>query len=282
MKLKIRPLIIILALPALAFAASADQAETEESLMQKLESQQQQIDKLKTEAIEQRKQIVQLKSELFTLKYGSPTNDNGQSKVADEFQNLQSQVNQLQKENKRLTRLCELSGVNPKSDPNNIQQQNTLNTEPRPNKIIAGQRFPRLKFKAVDGLPVDIDKLQGKVVLIDFWATWCGPCVKEMPNLISTYHKHREKGFEIIGISLDNDLPTLKNYLNQNQITWPQHCDGKGWDNMISSRFNIRAIPFTVLIDRKGIVQYLNLRGQDLETAVETLCQSSEQKITHP
>jgi thiol-disulfide isomerase/thioredoxin len=282
MKSTIITLITILFFSSLAFAASADQAETEESVLQKLDSQQQQIDKLKAETIEQRKQIVQLKSELFTLKYGSTTNDDGQSQIAAEFQNLQSQVRQLQKENKRLTKLCELSDIDPSADPNNIQQQNTLNNPPRPNKIIVGQRFPRLKFKAVDNLPVDIDKLQGKVVLVDFWATWCGPCVKEMPNLISIYDKNREKGFEIIGISLDNDLVALKTYLSENQVIWPQYYDGKGWDNMISSRFNIRAIPFAVLVDRKGIVQYLNLRGQDLETAVEALCQSSDQKITDP
>jgi peroxiredoxin len=94
-----------------------------------------------------------------------------------------------------------------------------------------------------------------------------------MPNVIAIYNKYHEKGFEIIGISLDRDLDSLKNYLTKNQITWPQYYDGKGWDNMISTRFGIRAIPATVLIDKDGIVRYIDLRGEQLENGISTLCQ---------
>ena len=276
MNSKIKHYIVLLTLPLIVFAASTGQPESQELLMQKIADLQKEITQLKTQTIEQRKQIVQLKSELFSLKYGSEADGNEKSQFADELQNIQSQIRQLQKENKRLIRLCELSDIDPKADPNDIKSENNPilpEKRPRPRYITVGQLFPDLRFKALDGTRVDIDKLQGKVVLIDFWATWCGPCIKEMPNVISLYNKCHDKGFEIIGISLDTDAVDLRTYLNQNQIKWPQYYDGKGWDNMIASRFNVNGIPATVLIGRQGIVRHLNLRGDQLEEAVQNLCQ---------
>ncbi|MHC4266030.1 MAG: TlpA family protein disulfide reductase [Planctomycetota bacterium] len=276
MKIKITALITALILTSLAYPPAAAQPETNESLQQKIADQQQEIDKLKAETIDQRKQLVELKSEIFSLKYGSTTETGDQTSIAKQMQDLQAEIENLKSEIQRLTALCQKAGINPDSDPDNIQQMQIIkNNQPRPKKIIVGQLFPHLKFKNLNGTATDIEQLQGKVVLIDFWAVWCGPCTKEMPNVIATYNKYHEKGFEIIGISLDRDLNSLKTYLTQNQITWPQYYDGKGWDNMISTRFGIRAIPATVLIDKDGIVRYTNLRGEQLENAVNTLCQPS-------
>jgi thiol-disulfide isomerase/thioredoxin len=141
--------------------------------------------------------------------------------------------------------------------------------------IIIGQPFPELEFKDLNGDVMNIANLKGKVVLIDFWATWCGPCRKETPNLLSVYKEFRDKGFEIIGISLDKNLDTLKNYLEDHQIQWPQYYDGKGWDNAISRRFGVNGIPSTVLIDREGVVRYLDVRGTELEMAVASLFDDS-------
>lgn len=125
-----------------------------------------------------------------------------------------------------------------------------------------------LKFTAVDGHEVDIEKLRGKVVLIDFWATWCGPCVGEVPNVVKTYEKLHPKGFEIIGISLDQDKSKLEAFTRDKNMTWTQFFDGKGWKNEISSRFGINSIPAMWLVDKKGMVVSTNVRGK-LEEEVE-------------
>ncbi|HRH95785.1 MAG TPA: TlpA disulfide reductase family protein, partial [Prosthecobacter sp.] len=108
----------------------------------------------------------------------------------------------------------------------------------------------------------------GKVVLIDFWATWCGPCVAEIPNVLATYNKLHEKGFEIIGISLDSDKKELTDFIKDKEMPWPQYFDGKGWDNKISSSFGIRSIPAMWLVGKDGKLVSTNVRGQ-LEAAVE-------------
>jgi thiol-disulfide isomerase/thioredoxin len=118
-----------------------------------------------------------------------------------------------------------------------------------------------LKFTAVDGHPVDLAQLRGKVVLIDFWATWCGPCVAELPNVLKAYEKLHPQGFEIIGISLDSDKGKLEAFTKENGMTWPQFFDGKGWGNEISSSFGIRSIPAMWLLDKKGMVVSTNVRG---------------------
>lgn len=119
-----------------------------------------------------------------------------------------------------------------------------------------------IKFTALDGREVDLSKMRGKVVLIDFWAVWCGPCVAELPNVLKAYEKLHPKGFEIIGISLDSDRAKLETFLKEKNMTWPQYFDGKSWKNEISSRCGIHSIPAMWLVDKKGFLASTNVRGR--------------------
>ena len=131
--------------------------------------------------------------------------------------------------------------------------------------------FPALAFTGLHGEPVDLAALQGQVVLVDFWATWCGPCRDEMPNLRAAYQKYHARGFEIVGISLDKDQAKLEQYLADNQLPWPQYFDGRGWQNGIAQRFNIHSIPASFLLDRDGVLRAANLRGPALDQALSRL-----------
>jgi thiol-disulfide isomerase/thioredoxin len=125
-----------------------------------------------------------------------------------------------------------------------------------------------LSFTAVDGKKVDLADLRGKVVLIDFWATWCPPCVEEVPSLVETYEKYHAQGFEIVGISLDEDKGALEKFTAQNKMTWPQFFDGKGWENEFAQRFKIQSVPTLWLLDREGKLIDASPRGR-LDEAVE-------------
>jgi thiol-disulfide isomerase/thioredoxin len=127
-----------------------------------------------------------------------------------------------------------------------------------------------LSFVSLDGKKISLADMKGKVILIDFWATWCGPCVGEMPNVKKTYDKFHADGFEILGVSLDESKDDLLRFLKKYEITWPQYFDGKHWNNDISFRFGIDSIPAEWLIDKKGILRYTNVRG-NLDQSVDAL-----------
>ncbi len=130
-----------------------------------------------------------------------------------------------------------------------------------------------LEFKATDivGKAISPSDYRGKVVLIDFWATWCKPCRDEMPNVKEIYAAYNDKGFDIIGISMDNNRQALDSYLKEQDMKWRQIYDGKGWQAEIGQLYAVSSIPSTFLIDKQGRIRHKNLRGDELKEAVEKL-----------
>jgi thiol-disulfide isomerase/thioredoxin len=127
-----------------------------------------------------------------------------------------------------------------------------------------------LKYTAVDGTQVDLAQMRGKVVLVDFWATWCEPCRMEVPRVVDTYQKYHDKGFEIVGVSLDQDKDALLTFTAQNGMVWPQFFDGQGWDNAIAKANGVHSIPAMWLIGKDGRIITRDARD-DLEVEVEHL-----------
>jgi thiol-disulfide isomerase/thioredoxin len=137
--------------------------------------------------------------------------------------------------------------------------------------LAPGAAFPDFSEKDLNGNPISVGALKGKVVLVDFWATWCPPCRAELPNVIATYQKYHGQGFDIIGVSLDSDRDKLDTFLKEQAgMTWPQYFDGQGWQNKLAAKYGVEAIPFTILVGADGKIIGTDLRGEALGTAVST------------
>lgn len=122
-----------------------------------------------------------------------------------------------------------------------------------------------------NGKPVNIRDFEGKYVLIDFWASWCGPCRMENPYVVAAYNKYKDKGFTILGVSLDQNKNAWLKAIEKDGLTWTHVSDLKGWSNEVAQAFGISSIPQNILIDKQGIIIAKNLRGTALESKLREL-----------
>ena len=166
------------------------------------------------------------------------------------------------------TALSALSNIHHKLGNSDLAREYRVKIDPT--LAWEGQVLPEFS-PVVDlaGKPVSLADYRGKLVLIDFWATWCGPCIVELPNVKAVYEKYHDKGFEIIGISLDTDEAALRKFIKENQLPWRQVFDGKWWETPLVQQYGIRGIPAQFLIGREGRVISVKARGERLGVLIE-------------
>jgi len=138
-------------------------------------------------------------------------------------------------------------------------------------KMTGGSVAPDFTLTTNEGKPFALSSLKGKIVLIDFWASWCGPCRKENPNVINVYKKYHPKGFEILAVSLDDKQEKWLEAIAKDGLPWYHVSDLKGWESDVAKLYGVDAIPFTVLLDKEGKIIAKGLRGKNLEAKLEEL-----------
>jgi thiol-disulfide isomerase/thioredoxin len=138
-------------------------------------------------------------------------------------------------------------------------------------KIFEGEQMTLLNSKAIifsqtdtSGIEIPLSFFKGKYLLIDFWASWCGPCRAENPNIKNAYKKYKSKGFEILGVSLDNDKTAWINAIIKDSLTWTNVSDLKGWKNNVAQKYVVSAVPASYLLDKEGKIIAKDLRGESL------------------
>ena len=142
-------------------------------------------------------------------------------------------------------------------------------------QIKAGNPGPEFSLPDSTGKILDLISLRGKVVLVDFWASWCVPCRKNNPNLVKIYSEWHNLGFEIVGISLDQDQNNWRKAIQQDQLVWLQVIDTKGWESAVAEAYKVDAIPASFLIDKHGILIKINPEGRMLESGIKRLLKKS-------
>uniref|UniRef100_UPI004047EF11 redoxin domain-containing protein n=1 Tax=Flavobacterium sp. TaxID=239 RepID=UPI004047EF11 len=140
--------------------------------------------------------------------------------------------------------------------------------------IVIGKPAPLFTGPTPDGKTVSLKESLGKVTIIDFWASWCGPCRAENPNVVAMYKELHEKGLNIIGVSLDKDADKWKEAIAKDNLTWAHVSNLKFWEDPIAKQYNVQAIPATFILDANGIIVAKDLRGEELRAKVIALLEA--------
>jgi peroxiredoxin len=127
-----------------------------------------------------------------------------------------------------------------------------------------GQAAPDFTATDTEGKPVSLSSFKGRYLLVDFWASWCGPCRRENPSVVQAYRQYHNKGFDILGVSLDNTRADWLEAIKKDGLDWTQVSDLKGWQNDVASEYGIRGIPMNFLLDKEGRIVAKGLRGEEL------------------
>ena len=137
--------------------------------------------------------------------------------------------------------------------------------------IVIGKPAPNFSAPSPEGKTISLKESLGKVTIIDFWASWCGPCRAENPNVVALYKEFHPKGLNIIGVSLDKDAAKWKDAIAKDGLTWPHVSNLKFWDDPIAKQYNVQSIPATFILDAKGNIVAKDLRGDELRAKVTEL-----------
>jgi thiol-disulfide isomerase/thioredoxin len=143
--------------------------------------------------------------------------------------------------------------------------------KPSANAVKVGSLAPDFKGKTPEGKETSLKENLGKVTIIDFWASWCGPCRVENPSVVALYNEFHSKGLNIVGVSLDEKADKWKEAIVKDKITWIQISNLKGWEDPIARQYNVNEIPSTYILDEKGVIIAVNLRGEELKKKIASL-----------
>ena len=138
------------------------------------------------------------------------------------------------------------------------------------NKVSDVEMIKDFTMTSVDGKKVSLkdEVAKHEITIVDFWASWCGPCMHEVPNLVSLYNKYKDTGLGIVGISLDEDEDSWKSAIEENKMSWTQLSDLQGWNNAAARLYEVESIPHILVVNKKGEIIAEDLRGEDLKTFI--------------
>ncbi len=232
---------------------------------------------------------------VFMAKQGDPNIEQiGQQLEAEFNASVNEQIEFIKKfiaaNNHSFASLAAIEQLNPENDleifkilhdglnerfPNSSYVQAFTSRYKELSKLAIGAEAPDIVMNTPSGEVLTLSSLKGKVVLIDFWASWCKPCRMENPNVVKLYAKYKDKGFEILGVSLDREKSAWEQAIKDDNLTWKHVSDLAFWNSAVVKQYNITGVPFTVLVDKEGKIIAKGLRGQELEQKLEEIFKGS-------